>query len=78
MTPEDVASSLNIIPAFVENSIFWTLPSSPAQGTVAPVKYQGFVEVIREGQDILVGPINDGQHKVIQVKDVVKDRSLCQ
>lgn len=78
LTPQQVTSVLNIIPPFIENSIFWTLPSSPAQGTTAPVEYQGFVEVIRTGESILAGPIEDGQPRVIQVKDLVKDRSLCQ
>jgi predicted DNA-binding ArsR family transcriptional regulator len=33
-TPQDVTSSLNIIPAFIENSLFWTFSTSPAEGTV--------------------------------------------
>jgi hypothetical protein len=78
LTPEDVTGALNIIPSFVENSIFWTLPTSPAQETVKPVEYQGFVEVIRAGQEVLTGPINDGQPRVIQVKDVVSNRSSCE
>lgn len=65
LTPQEVTSVLNIIPPFIENSIFWTLSSSPAKGRVARVEYQGFVEVIREGEEILVGPINDGQSGVI-------------
>lgn len=77
LNPLDVASTLNIIPSFIENSIFWTFSTSPAAGTVAPVAYQGFVVAIRGGEEVLAGPINDGQPGVIQVKDVVKDRSSC-
>lgn len=77
ITPLNVARSLNIIPSFIESSIFWALSSSPVRGTVAPVSYQAFLVVIRAGQEVLAGPINDGQPGLIQVKDVVKDRSSC-
>lgn len=76
-TPLDVARSLNIIPSFVESSIFWAQTTSPAQGTVEPVHYQAFLVLIRAGQEILAGPINDGQQGIVQVKDVVKERSSC-
>jgi hypothetical protein len=49
LTPKDVAGVLNIIPPFIENSIFWTLGSSPATETTAPVDYQAFLIVIRGG-----------------------------
>ncbi len=77
LTPKEVTGALNIIPPFIENSIFWTLSAAPAEGTVAPVDYQAFLMVIRGGQEFLAGPINDGQPGVIQVKDVVPTRTLC-
>jgi hypothetical protein len=77
LTPADVTTVLNIIPSFIENSLFWTFSSSPATGTNGPVVYEGFVEAIRTGESVLVGPIENGQPGVIQVKDVVKDRSKC-
>lgn len=75
LTPKNVTSSLNIIPPFIENSIFWTLPTSPAQGTTAPIVYTGFLVVIRAGQDFLAGPIANGQPDIVQVKDVVSPRT---
>ena len=77
LTPQNVTSSLNIIPPFIENSIFWTFSSSPAQGTVAPVTYTGFLVVIRAGQEFLAGPIANGQPRIVQVKDVVSPRTEC-
>jgi hypothetical protein len=77
LTPADVTTVLNIIPSFIENSLFWTFSSSPATGTNGPVVYEGFIEAIRAGESVLVGPIENGQPGVIQVKDAVKDRSKC-
>lgn len=77
LTPRNVTSSLNIIPPFIENSLFWTFSSSPAQGTTAPVAYQGFLVVIRAGQEFLAGPIANGQPNIVQVKDVVSPRTEC-
>jgi hypothetical protein len=78
LTPREVTSVLNIIPSFIENSLFWTFSSSPAQGTNEPVNYQGFVVAIREGESVLAGPIYNGQPGVIQVKDVVRNRGSCE
>lgn len=50
LNPLDVTRALNILPAFVENSIFWTFSSSPATGTKAPVPYSAFLLVLRSGQ----------------------------
>ncbi len=76
-TPQDITSALNILPSFIENSIFWANTTSPVQGTVKSVNYEGFVVAIREGESVLAGPINDGQPGVIQIKDVVKNRTSC-
>ena len=77
LTAKDVAAALNIIPSFIEDSLFWAFDSSPATGTTAPIQYDGFLEVIRGGEQFLAGPINDGQPGILQIKDVVKDRSEC-
>lgn len=39
--------------------------------------YEAFLMVIRGGEEFLGGPINEGQPHVIQVKDVVQDRTQC-
>lgn len=77
VTAADVTSALNIIPPFIENSLFWTYSTSPAEGTTAPIQYDAFLVVIRAGQSFLAGPINDGQPGVTQIKDLVRDRSEC-
>ena len=73
----EVTAALNIIPPFIENSIFWTFSTSPATGTSAPIQYDAFLVVLRGGEKFLAGPINDGQPGVTQIKDLVKDRSEC-
>jgi hypothetical protein len=77
VTAKEVAEALNIIPSFIENSLFWAFPSSPAAGTSAPIQYDAFLVVLRGGQQFLAGPINDGQQDIVQIKDLVKDRSEC-
>lgn len=77
LSPKEVTSVANIIPPFVENSVFWTLNGSPPKGTVRPVEYEGFVNVIRGGELVLAGPIYNGQPGVIQVKDLVASRTNC-
>ncbi len=77
VTAKEVTTALNIIPPFIENSIFWTFSTSPAAGTSAPIQYDAFLVVLRGGEKFLAGPINDGQPGITQIKDLVKDRSEC-
>lgn len=78
LTPLDIARSLNIIPDFVRSSVFWAIADTPPkEGTVAPISYEGFLVVIREGQEFMAGPINDGQTGVTQLKDLVSTRTSC-
>jgi hypothetical protein len=77
LTSQDVASALNIIPPFVESSLFWTFKTSPAKGTNAPVSYQAFVVTMREGESVLAGPIHNGQPGLMLAKDLVKSRGCC-
>ena len=77
VTAKEVTTALNIIPPFIENSIFWTFSTSPATGTSAPIQYDAFLVVLRGGEKFLAGPINDGQPGITQIKDLVKDRSEC-
>ena len=72
-----VTSALNIIPPFIENSLFWTYSTSPAAGTSAPIQYDAFLVVLRGGEKFLAGPINDGQPGITQIKDLVKERTEC-
>lgn len=78
LNPLDVTRALNIIPSFVENSIFWTYSSPPATGTKAPVTYSAFLMVLRSGQEFLGGPIFDGQQGIIQVKDLLSSANRTQ
>ena len=78
LNPLDVTRALNIIPAFVENSVFWTLSSSPAAGATAPVTYSAFLLVLRGGQEFLGGPIFDGQQDIVQVKDLLSSANRTQ
>jgi hypothetical protein len=71
LSAKEVTSVANIIPPFIESSLFWTFNGSPPKGTVKPVEYEGFVNVIRAGELMLAGPIYNGQPGVIQVKDLV-------
>lgn len=77
LTAREVTSVANIIPAFVESSLFWTFNGSPPAGTVKEVEYEGFVNIIRSGELVLAGPIFKGQAGVIQVKDLVGSRGNC-
>ena len=78
LTPLDIARSLNIIPDFVRSSVFWAIADTPPNvGTTAAVSYEGFLVLIREGQEFMAGPINDGQPGVIQLKDLVSTRTSC-
>lgn len=77
MSAKEVAEALNIIPSFIEDSLFWTFSTSPATGTTAPIQYDAFLVVLRAGEKFLIGPIHDGQRDVSQIKDLVRDRSEC-
>jgi hypothetical protein len=75
LSAKEVAEALNIIPSFIEDSLFWTFSTSPEAGTTAPIQYDAFLVVLRAGEKFLIGPIYHGQRDVTQIKDLVKDRS---
>ena len=77
LNAKEVAAALNIVPPFIENSLFWSFSTSPATGTSAPIQYDAFLVVLRAGEKFLAGSINDGQYHIAQIKDLVKDRSEC-
>ena len=77
MSAKEVAEALNIIPSFIEDSLFWSFSTSPPTGTSAAIQYDAFLVVLRAGEKFLAGPINHGQCYVTQLKDLVKDRSEC-
>jgi hypothetical protein len=82
LTTLDVTRALNILPAFTESSVFWSLLSEtdplPAVGEERPVIDSAFIERLKPGQQVLAGKIFKGQQDIIQVKDVLPGASRTQ